>query len=490
MSSGDSMKQIFIGIDLGSSGIRVEVYDIEGNLIAIGKEPISNQTGEEWLRALEASVPNIVKECINCEKHVSVTSTSGTLIGVSKYGEIVYGPLMYYERADEWYEKIKNYNSIKMLNEKGVKIDRTSPPVKILKLKNERRDIYDNVRWFISPTTYLLYKLYYDEGKIWEDVCMDYTNALKFGIDITSSPPRWFYSLYDELGIDMDKLPKLAPVGEAIGVAKSRFAEKIGLKNARLYQGLTDGNAAAIAGGAVDTGDINIYIGTTTVPKIAIDKIVTHPALYYHIHPIKGYLAGSATGFTGAFLSWFSEKVLGIPLDKASEYVEKVKAGSEYMFFPYGDRGPTYNPLLEPAIIGIKISDEPKEILLGRFIRSIMLGITLLENYFIELFRELFSINIGYVNLTGGGTKSKMWNKIRASIYGKRIIVHGDLVGTGIIIPLLIRNRFYSSIDEVKKVFLKPVDVVEPDESMIEIYRPYKEVFIKKWQKLQDLYRA
>ncbi|MEM4441749.1 MAG: FGGY family carbohydrate kinase [Ignisphaera sp.] len=484
------MKQLFIGIDLGSSGIRVEVYDIEGNLVAIGKESIYNQTCEEWLRALEASVPNIVKECTDCEKHVSVTSTSGTLIGVNRYGEVVYGPIMYYERLDEWYEKIKNYSSIKKLNEKGVKIDQTSPPIKILKLKIDHHDIYSNVRWFISPTTYLLYKLYYNEGEIWEDIEMDYTNALKFGIDITSSPPTWFYSLYDELGIDVDKLPKLAPVGKAVGIAKSRFAEKIGLKNARLYQGLTDGNAAAIAGGAIDIGDINMYIGTTTVPKIVVDKIVTHPALYYHIHPIKGYLAGSATGFTGAFLSWFSEKVLGIPLDKASEYVEKVKAGSEYMFFPYGDRGPTYNPLLEPAITGIKISDEPREILLGRFIRSIMLGITLLENYFIELFRELFTIDTSCINLTGGGTKSKIWNKIRASVYGKKIIVHGDLIGTGIIIPLLIKNRFYSSIDEVKKVFLKPVDVVEPDKTLVEVYRPYKDAFIRRWLKLQDLYRA
>lgn len=483
------MDQIFVGIDLGSSGVRVEVYNVEGDIIAVGREKISIQTVDEWLKALESAVPSVVKKCVECEKHVSVTSTSGTLIGVDSFGKIVYGPIMYYERIDKEYEKIKNYNSIKKLSEKGVKIDQTSPPIKILHLKNSQCDIYNNIRWFVSPTTYLLYRLYYNENEPWEDVYMDYTNALKFGIDITSHSPTWFEPLYNELGIDLQKLPKLAPVGSVIGFARSRLAERIGLKNAILYQGLTDGNAAAIAGGAIDIGSINIYIGSTTVPKIVVDRIVNHPALYYHIHPLNGYLVGSATGFSGAFLSWFSEKVLGISLNRISEYIEKVNPGSEYMFFPYGDRGPIYDSLLEPAIVGIKMVEEDRNVILGRFIRSIMLGITLVENYFIELFRELFDLNPECIGLTGGGTKSKIWNKIRASVYEKKVVIYGDLVGTGIIIPMLVRNKF-CNIDNAKKKFLRPIDIVEPDEEMIKAYKYYKDGFMKKWRKLQELYRS
>lgn len=193
-------------------------------------------------------------------KHLSITSTSGTLLGVDKYGEVLYGPVMYYERVEEVYKDIRGLSSIKMLNEKGVNVDSSSPIIKILYLKRVKPDVYNRVKWFVSPTTYILYRLLVREDDVWSEVYTDYTNALKFGLDITSFPPRWFELAYNELGLDIDKLPMLAPISEFIGVAKSRLAEEMGLAGAMLYQGLTDGNAAALAGGAIDIGDVNIYI--------------------------------------------------------------------------------------------------------------------------------------------------------------------------------------------------------------------------------------
>ncbi|MEM4789020.1 MAG: FGGY-family carbohydrate kinase [Ignisphaera sp.] len=484
------MKQFFIGIDLGSSGVRVEVYDAEGNLISVGKESISKQSVDEWLKAVKEAVPSIVKNCIDCEKHVSITSTSGTLLGVDDYGNVVFGPVMYYERDDEVFEVIKNFEAVKKLANRSVKLDPTSPIVKIYRLKVSKPELYNKIRWFVSPTTYLLYRFLYREGEIWDDICMDYTNSLKFGLDILSSPPTWVEDSYLELGLDISKLPKPVPAGDRIGIARSRYAEELGLRNAVLYQGLTDGNASALAGGAIDVNDTSIYSGSTTVPKIVVDRIIPHPALYYHIHPIKGFLAGSATGFTGAFLSWFAEKVLGTDLEKVAEYLDKVEAGTEYLFFPYGDRSPFYDSSMQPALVGLRIIDEPREIIIGRFVRSIMLGIALLENYYLDLFEELFSLKIGYVHLTGGGTRSKLWNKIRASLYERKVAIYGDLVGPGIIAPFLIRNKFYNSIEELKQKFIKPIENVEPDEGMVKAYKHYKQLFVKKWAKLLELYKA
>lgn len=484
------MKQLFIGIDLGSSGVRVEVYDIEGNLLSVGRESISSQSVDEWLKALKIAVPTIVKDCGDCEKHVSITSTSGTLVGVDDHGGVLVGPIMYYERDDEIFEKIKDFEVMKKLSDRSVKLDPTSPIVKIYRLSVSKPELYNKVRWFVSPTTYLLYRLFYREDELWNDVCMDYTNSLKFGLDITSFSPTWVEDPYIELGLDLSKLPRPVPVGDKIGAARSRYAEELGLKNAMLYQGLTDGNASALAGGTVDVGDTNIYSGSTTVPKIVVDRIVLHPVLYYHIHPIKGYLAGSATGFTGAFLSWFVEKVLGTDLGKVSEYLDKVEAGTEYLFFPYGDRSPFYDSSMQPALVGLRIIDEPREVILGRFVRSVMLGITLFENYYIDLFEELFNLKISCVHLTGGGTRSRLWNKIRASVYERKVAIHGDLVGPGIIVPFLIRNKFYSSIDEVKQKFIKPIESVEPVANMVKVYRQYKDLFMKKWAKLLELYKA
>ncbi len=482
------MKDLFIGVDLGTSGIRVEVFDIDGNILAIGRESIQKQDVGTWLEALIRAVPKIVRECMDCEKHLSITSTSGTLLGVDKYGNVVWGPVMYYERFDDFYNTIKEKAVFKDAEYRGLKVDATSPIVKMMYLREVRPDDYLKVKWFISPATYILYRLLFKEGEEWKDVSIDYSNALKFGVDVTSKPPKWIDEIFHELDLDLSKMPSLTDVGSYVGEARSSLSEKAGLFNAKLYQGLTDGTAAAIAGGAIETGDINIYTGSTTVPKIVVEEIKFHPALYYHVHTLKGYLAGSATGFTGAFLSWFTEKVLGLSLSAIDEYAGKAEPGSEFLFYPYGDRAPLNNPHLLPAILGLKISDEDKETISGRFVRSILLGISLLENYYIELFESLFNTKTETINITGGGTKSKIWNEIRASVYGKKVAIFGEMIGSGIVVPLLLKNKFYTSISDVKNRFIRPLEIVSPNKRLESVYNKYKVNFITKWSKLIEFY--
>ena len=482
-------KQFFIGIDVGSSGVRVEVYDVEGNLISAGKASITKQDVVEWIKAIENATPSVVKNCVDCEKHVSIDSTSGTFIAIDKYGNVLYGPVMYYEKRSDVFEEIKSVDAVNELVKHGVSVDASSPFVKILYIKKHFGKLYEGIYKFVPAATWLLYKLCYDEGEQWEDIKTDYTNALKFGLDILSTPPKWFELLFNSIGIELEKLPGLASSGEFICKAKSRMAQNIGLYNAFVYQGMTDGNAAALAGGALGKGDVNIYTGSTTVPKISVDKIVMHPAIYYHIHPLDGYLAGSATGFTGAYLSWFAEKVFGFSVEEAFRYIEVVEAGTEYVFFPYGDRGPFYDPKLAPAFINVAMYDQPRDIVVGRILRSIVLGITMLENMYLNLFQNLFNVRISEVNLTGGAAKSKLWNRIRASVYGRRVIVHGDLIGVGTIIPVLYRSKIYTNIGEIKQRFLKPVEFIDPDKELTKIYEKFKEKFEEMWMRLREVYK-
>ncbi len=480
---------LLIGIDVGSSGIRIEIYSPDGLLIAIGRESIASQDAGEWLRAIEVAMPSIVKECRNCEKYVSVDSTSGTYIPTDMYGNPLTKPVMYYEKLPETYNKIKSLPSIEALSKKGVIVDPASPLVKLYHMKLHSPNLYNKTRWIVPAATWILYKLCLKEGEVWSDIETDYTNALKFGLDILSESPKWFIEVFQELGLDVAKMPRPTACGEHICEASGKYAERLGLLQAKVFHGMTDGNASALAGGALKVGDVNIYSGTTTVPKIVTDKLILHPAIYYHIHPIKGYLAGAATGFTGAFLTWFTEKIFGIPIEEAFRYMENIAAGTEYLFLPPGDRSPFYNPLMNAALINLKIVDEPRTSLIGRILRSIVLGITLMENSYVELFENLFNVEIDRIRLTGGGTKSRLWNLIRASIYGRRVEIYGDLVGLGTLIPMMIRSKLYSSIEEVEKRFLRPLDIVEPDESLANAYKNLKNIFTRIWGDLQIVYQ-
>lgn len=480
---------LLIGVDVGSSGVRIEVYNPNGFLIAVGRESIARQDVNEWLRAIEAAMPSIVKECRDCEKYVSVDSTSGTYILADEYGEPIVNPVMYYEKMVDVYNKIRLLPSIDLLSRKGVTIDAASPLVKLYHTKVYSPGLYSRVKWVVPAATWILYKLCLKENEVWRNIETDYTNALKFGLDISSNPPRWFTEIFQELELDMDKMPRPVPCGEYVCDAGSRYAEQLGLLKARVFQGMTDGNASALAGGALKVGDVNVYSGSTTVPKIVTDKFTTHPAIYYHIHPIRGYLAGAATGFTGAFLTWFTEKIFGISMEEAFRYMSNVAPGTEYIFLPPGDRSPFYNPLMNAAIMNIKIVEESRTTLIGRFLRSIVLGITFMEYSYIELFENLFNVKIDRIRLTGGGTKSRLWNLIRASVYNRRVEVYGDLIALGTLIPVMIRSKLYPTLEKIEERFIRPVDVVDPDDALVNSYMKFKSAFMSIWGDLQRLYQ-
>ncbi|MCS7111926.1 MAG: FGGY-family carbohydrate kinase, partial [Ignisphaera sp.] len=163
--------------------------------------------------------------------------------------------------------------------------------------------------------------------------------------------------------------------------------------------------------------------------------------------------------------------------------------GTEYIFLPPGDRSPFYNPLMNAAIMNIKIVEESRTTLIGRFLRSIVLGITFMEYSYIELFENLFNVKIDRIRLTGGGTKSRLWNLIRASVYNRRVEVYGDLIALGTLIPVMIRSKLYPTLEKIEERFIRPVDVVDPDDALVNSYMKFKSAFMSIWGDLQRLYQ-
>jgi len=100
---------VLIGIDLGTTGVRVGVYNTRGEVLATGKSSIYTQNVESWVDALIDATPfSLLRSFKPEEKIVTVDSTSGTALLVDKHGFPAYPPLMYYETApDEFNELVK-----------------------------------------------------------------------------------------------------------------------------------------------------------------------------------------------------------------------------------------------------------------------------------------------------------------------------------------------------------------------------------------------
>ncbi|MEZ0394157.1 MAG: FGGY-family carbohydrate kinase [Desulfurococcaceae archaeon] len=419
-------------------------------------------------------------------KIVAIDGTSGTFVPVDARGQPVHQPVMYYEKALEEHKEIARLPSAAELAKRGVSVDPGSPLAKLLSLR--RKGVLERARWIVPQATFIAYRLVLPEGAAWDHVETDYNNALKFGADITREPPAWFQEIYEEAGIPLELMPEIVEPGKYIGIASSRLAEALGLAGAEVYHGTTDGNAAALASGALAEGDCSISTGTTTVPKFVTGELRPHAAVYYHRHPIRGFLASAATSFTGGFLSWLVEKVAGLTMEEADRLVEAVLGERVPAFLPPGDRSPFNDPSLRAALLGLEVVEEPRGRVLGKLFLSVMLGVALLEDFYVRLFEELGRVKIGVVKMSGGTTRSGAWLRLRASIFGKPVVVYSERVGLGALIPAMLRGQLFRDVREIEELYLKVQRRAEPDPQLAAAYGGARKSFEAAWRSLANVY--
>ncbi|KXA98892.1 hypothetical protein AKJ39_00245 [candidate division MSBL1 archaeon SCGC-AAA259J03] len=477
-----------VGIDLGTSGIRIVAYDRRGDVIGSSDADLSEQSQREWERVMREGSPDLE----NGEKICSVDSTSGTIVMVDKFGEMVFPPVMYYETASKQAKEIEKHESVEEARDKGISISSTSPLPKIMKIREENPKQFENVEWILSPTTWVLYRLKYEEGKRWRDLETDWTNALKFGADITKEKPSWFKSIIEDADLSPDLLPEIRRPGTFVGSAESDLAEEMTIEGADLYQGLSDGNSSALAMGCLQPGDYGISCGSTSVPKFISSEIETHEAIYYHRHPIEGYIAGAAFE-TGIILRWFCNKVLGIGQEEGLKLAQDSQFGAEYGFFPQGDRSPFFDPDLGNVLGGFHPNqDLSREEVRGRFVRGIATGIAMEEYQYLPLFEKLFDLSIDRVRFLGGGSPSEddpftWWNELRASVWDREVIKMEPRTTVGSLIPASLTASVYEDVDETCNLLLREEGKVDRHDEITSKYKEKRREFFDKWKGIRDL---
>ena len=474
-----------IGLDLGTTGVRFECFDTDGKILASGRSEIDKETVAKWLSALRIAVPKRFRSRNPGDAVLSAQGTSGTTILADEYGNDIFRPLMYYEKNPEQFRKIEKRPSIRDLAKKGVSISVTSPLPKLLGVREKYPDTFRKVRWILPATTWLLYRLAFPEGQRWEELTTDWTNALKFGADITSENPSWFTPLFNDVGIPIELLPRVVACGEELGHAQSSLAQQLGLGGARIFQGMTDGNATALAIGCMKDGDFGFNSGSSTVVKYACNRMKPHRALYYHKHPFSGYLAGAAP-VTLSTAKWFAEKIMGISVERAFQLAKIEDLGEECLYFPQGDREPFSDPELGASFLKVWPDNTSQGRARGKMFRSMILGLTFFEYSYITLLEKLFDSKVSKANITGGGTRSPWWNKLRASIYGIPVNVIEERSGIGALIPAAMKLKLFKNLAEAQGKLLQITDTFSPDRDLGAKYMSLRDNFLKRWEMIRE----
>jgi xylulokinase len=387
---------VFLGIDLGTSGIRAVALTERGELRAVASHTWAKPQTEpqQWLASLKQMLRQ-VKLQLKQEQIValSVCGTSGTILPVNAKGHPLDVAWLYDDPRGKAQAQQLGVSSSWGLG-------------RWLWWAQNAPRLYAE-SYLAHPNDFLLHQL----GA--EPHITDHTSALKSGFDLDSYswPTDWLTSHQ----LTVEKFPKVVPPGTPVGYVSARG--ELG-ENVLLSAGLTDGCAGQLATGAIAPGQISTSLGTTLIFKaVSQEKIQTADgSVYSHLHPDRtSWLPGAASSCGGGALNHFFPQADLAVLDQDSASLFP----TGLLSYPLWQKGERY-PVQNAQFAGF-LPEERGEPL--KLYAALLEGVGFVERLGIERLQQLGLTFDGPVHTIGGGCRSPLWLAIRANILNRALVV-------------------------------------------------------------------
>ena len=486
MKTGKDKNMLFIGVDLGTSAVKLLLMDENGKIKkTVSREyPLyfphpgwSEQKPEDWyIQSMDG-----LKELLKDEKKEEVAGISfgGQMHGLvllDENDEVIRPALLWNDgRTYEECDYLNNVIGKEKLSEYTANISFTGfTAPKILWVKNKEPENFARIKKIMLPKDYLAYRL---SGVHCTDVS-DASGMLLFDVknrtwskemcEICSVKPEWLAKVYESY--------------EVVGTLKKEVAEELGIPaEAKVIAGAGDNAAAAVGTGTVGDGRCNISLGTSgtifiSSRKFGVDK---NNALHSFDHADGTYHLMGCMLSAASCNKWWMDEIL-----KTKEYAREQegidKLGENHVFFlPYlmGERSPHNNPNARGTFTGITMDTTREDMT-----QAVLEGVAFALRDSLEVAKSL-GIPITRTKICGGGAKSPLWCKMIANILNLKVdkIESEEGPALGAAMLAAVGCGVYGSVEEIAEKMVKVVDTIEPDPSIAakydEKYAQFKQIY-------------
>jgi xylulokinase len=436
------MQEYLLGIDCGTTLCKCVLFDLEGNIVGLEKSEYgilqenadsAEQDPDWWWNAALTNVRQLIER-----KKVDARSIVG--IGVDSQRE-AFVPLDAAGRklmnSFTWLdrrvipiaEEMKSILSEEEVRKKtGYKIDHIQSAGKILWIKKNKPEIFKGTKQIAFSKDYVVFRL---TGKNATDYSMASRTML---FDIRKR--MWDEGICKALGVPMCILPEVKGAWEVVGEVTEGASKMTGLaRGTPVVSGGGDRPCEALGCGVITRGQLNIGTGTATEFEVPLSEpiIDIDGRVDCKCHVVPNTWEYETGMMSGAALRWFRDRFGYEEVVKAKEkgddayryldeLAEKVSEGSDALFFyPYlmGAMAPKFNAMAKGVFFGFTLWHEK-----SHFIRSILEGLAF---QYVEILETLNALGVKMedVHMSGGETKSILWNQIKADVIGMPIRISG-----------------------------------------------------------------
>lgn len=503
------MPELILGLDIGTTSLKAAVFDHSGQQKASAVVEYSLLTpSTNFVEAPCEVYMDSMKECMRIISQSGEVDTKDvTVVGFSVQGETLClldedaKPLMNAivwmdNRAGAQAEKLREqFTDDKCYEVTGqVSFEACWPVAKIMWVKENEPELFERVRHILLLEDYIIYLL---TGKfVAEGSLLTSTEYW----DIRTK--KYWKEMLDFVGIDEEWLPEVRESGELVGTVLPDMAQELGISpDAKITTGCLDQAAGAIGVGNIRPGVFSENIGAALaicVPtkELTYDENRLMPVHYFAI-PDTYMMHTFTTG--GMCLRWFRDgfcadsinmqDVTGIDAyDLMNKEAEKAAPGSDGLItLPHlqGSMAPDVNLNAKGVFYGATLKHKR-----AHFIRSIMesLGYIICRN--LEAIDDM-GLEVKQIRTMGGGSKSDIWNQIKADITGKTLHItysSQDTACLGAAILAGYAAGVFESIESAVDSMVKIKKTFEPNKENHEIYKKQYEKFKVLFNSLEGLF--
>ena len=473
------------GIDVGTTGSKLTVYDDKGNYLynSYKEYEVSRKSGVHEIDAnvVFDSVCHILSDA--SQKYdidaVGVTTFGETFAVLDENDNVLLPSMLYTDsRGEKECKRLCDILGEKKLTEiSGVKPHQMYSLPKMMWIKNNCPDIFAKIKRIMLMEDYVVYKL---TGKAF----IDYSLAARtMAFDIRNK--CWSDEILKAAEIDKNLLSTPVPAFNVAGVMKADIKEKLKInKDIKIVNGAHDQVAAAVGSGVFEVGQAVDGMGTVECVTPVFDKIPENETLYDEGYSVVPYVFDNtyvcyALSFTGgATLKWFRDN-LSLEKSYAALDSSTPEEPTEIMILPHfaGAANPYMDNGSKAAMIGLTLEHTSADIY-----KALMEGVTYEMMTNIEHL-EGFGIKLDKLIATGGGASSDVWLQIKADVLNRPIAAlsakEAGALGTCMMVCVAV--GIFKDLYEAKEVFVKEKKTFIPNQEKVKkyqkIYEAYKKIY-------------
>lgn len=501
------MAQYLIGIDEGTTGCKTCVFDLDGNILGEDYREYPcyypqpgwvEQHGHEIGEGLFASVRAAIENSGVNPKDIAAMalSTQGSTFGPLDADGNLLRPMIGWQdtRGTEYVQRIRNneiFDRERYYEISGYAIGTVHGSTKFLWFKDNEPELYAKTAMFSQNQDYFT-RMFGAEG-YWADTA----TASRTGIfDINNA--KWSDEIFEAYGLDMNKFPKIGKGGQIIGEVSASVAAQTGLaEGTKICIGAMDQNCSTLGGGLLHDGDAVLVLGTYGSIYVGSDEPIRDPNGILMIKNNTGpenFTIEASSPASASSYRWFRDTLCGLEKVTSSylgtnayhlinEQIEQVAPGSNRItFLPYlqgASGGARDDALARGVLLGLTLGTTK-----GEIARAIMEGITMEMRDNIEAQRNA-GVHIKEINLTGGATKSRMWNQMQADMYKVpvNILQTSETGCLGAAIYAGIGAGLFSDYDEAVNRVVHVTETYQPNPEHYDAYD-------KAFERYQSAYKS